>query len=631
MSLPVNQSGSDQVFYPSMVVNIRLRFDESLQVDEQQNIPLPLVGYDVASAGLGAFSAVASAIENPTVRPLVTQRGRFSYILNRVPRVATVELPGYRTAGKFTCEFDWREIPIDPRIVRAASVEIYAGCVDPKDFATGMIAMGADGQRKSILSVTRNDGSPRDDLMLITGPVDNWSRESSDGSTVKLEGRDLRGVLLDSPINPASVAGLNLRKSVVQVVHDIMLMHPASQYLYIVWNPNDWTDENGNVIPPPPVADPEGLTRVRRAASGNGATGGAPTGDQTSFWDIITQYCFLVGAIPFFRGRFLVIRPAKSVFDQTKPSGQEPAGSGAQSIGIAPPGSTIIGQTWDPVFANGPRTDDDGNDFSVRKFIYGRNLKKLSFERKFGGMKVPVIQVVSYDTSSSNRGDSKLLTAEWPPQAETAARTTSVSPSGDVAQTDIHRIPVRGIRNQKQLLQIAQALYEEIGRGEMGGACETHFMSSFKGDNSDPDVLRLRPGHAVELAMDARPNTSNAPNAATETGFEAMQFEQAVKYIQTQLQTPDENLPRAIVASARSSVIGQLSQFRTANVKFNWSSQGGTGEMQVAFDFQNYFTPRFGVTPTSGPNTSANKQQIARTPKTQPRGQVPPTIQPRKP
>ena len=624
----MKSGGADQVFYPSLVVNLRLLFDETLLVQEQAQVPLP----DPSS---GIVDAVSGS-DPPTVRPLVTQRGNtnFSFIMNRVPRSATVELPSYRTAGKFTVEIDWRELPIDSRVVRVAGVEIYAGAVDPKDFSTGMVVQEKDGTRKSILSVTNSDGSPRDDLMLVTGIVDNWSLDRSDASTVKLEGRDLRGILLDSPINPDIIAKIDLRQDVVRVVHDIMLKHPASHFMYIVYNPNDW--DNGVI---PPVADVEGLTRVRRSADGTKTTGGAPTSDQTSFWDIITQYCYLVGAVPFFRGRFLVIRPAKSIFDQSKPTGQAPPSAQQffrDNLNNAKPGDAIIGGTWDPVFSS-PRSDGS-KPFSIRKLILGRNVKKLSFERKYTGVKVPVIQVVSYDTSSTNRGDAKLLTATWPSDvkldhkgkvvgATGADATTSVSPSGQTSDIDVKRISVPGIRDQKQLLTIAQNLYEEIGRGEMGGNCETMFLSSYKGDNSDPDMLRLRPGHAVEFAMDSRNLSSLAPAASSELNLERMSFDAAAKEIQRVLKTTDENLPRALVASSRGSVFGQLQLFRTSNVKFNWTSASG---MQIAFDFQNYVLPRAENQPRTGANTQPAQQVPISRNKLEPKGKVSPTIRPKR-
>jgi hypothetical protein len=623
----ISATSSDQVFYPSLVVNFLLRFDEGLSVDEIANIPAPQLQD-------GQVDAVSSADARPhDIRPLVTATGskNLSKIANRVPKSATVELPAYRTAGKFTLEIDWRELPIDPRIIRAASVEIYIGSVGPDDFSAGMTGFDPKTlQRRSILPIVDGNGAPRDDLLAMVGIVDNWAITRGDASSIKMEGRDLRGIFLDSPINPEVVATIDLKRDIIHVVHDILLKHPSSEMFQIIWNPDDWPDKT-----PPSVADPEQLTRVRRAADGQQSTGGTSGGDQTSFWDLITQYCFLVGAVAFFRGRNLVIRPGRSLFDQSKPSGQTPPGIASKILGRLTHPGTTVSQTWDPVFGgSGARLDDDGQEFYTRKLIFGRNVKELSFERKYTGTKVPVIQLVSYDTSSKNRGAAKLLTAIWPPDvsiddkgkvasADGSSHVTSVSPSGGSSQTDVKRISVPGIRDQKKLLEMAKDLYEEIGRGEMGGSCSTGFLASFKGNNSDPDLLRVRPGHAIEFLADTRALSSIAPSASTELALERASFDDAVREIQRILGSSDVNLARVIVASSRASIIGVLSTFRVANVSFSWSLAAG---IQTKFDFQNYYVPRYGVTPTTGANTTpAVRVAVMKNPNKQPTGTLRPT------
>lgn len=611
----VGAPGSDQIFYPSVVCNFILRFDESLFVDQIPNLPQP-------DPQTGIVNAVASPSGKSTKSPLVSNPGtsNLTRVLNRVPRVASIDLPAYRTAGKFTLEIDWRELPIDPRIIRSAAVSIYVGTVSPSDFSSGMVSFDPITRtRRSMLATQDESGQPRDDLLAIHGIVDNWAINRGAASSIKMEGRDLRGVFLDSPINPDVVAKIDLRKDIINVVHDILLPHPAAQMMTILWNPQDWPN-----MTPPSVADPEGLTRVRRGAAGDGATGGSQSGDKANFWDLIVNYCYLVGAVPFFRGKNLVIRPARSLFDQSKPSGQSPSSAQISKAALLHPGTTI-GQTWDPVFGgSGVRYDDDGKPFYVRKFILGRNVKELNFERKYTGVKNPVIKLVSYDTSSTNRGTAKLLTSEYPPQQQTNARTTGVSPSGGVAQTDVMTISVPGVRDQKKLDSMAKDLYEEIGRGEMGGSCETGFVSSFKGDNSDPDVLRVRPGHAVEFAADTRALSSIAPAASSELALERMSFDDAARSIQRVLGSGDANLARAIVASSRSSTMSLLQTFRVANVSFSWAKS----KLDTKFDFQNYYVPRAGVTEQTGANTMQPvRVAIQRSPKKEPTGHVTPTQQ----
>lgn len=624
--LNIGKAASDQAFWPSVVCNFLFLFDEYLVTTEFPNIPFPELS-----------SGIANPFPDPNAKPRKPSATQATYkniarMVSRVPKSATIELPAYRTAGKFSLEIDWRELPIDPRLIRSAAVSIYVGTVSPSDFAAGMSPgkTGVDpttNLRRSVLQTTAA-GMTRDDLLAIHGIVDNWAITRGDASSIKMEGRDLRGVFLDSPINPAQISQINLSKDIINVVHDILIFHPASELMTIIWNPNDWTDENGNIIPPPTVSDPEQLTRVRRSASGDKTTSSSQSGDQTSFWDLVTQYCFLVGAVPFFRGTNLVIRPARSLFDQSKDSGQTlPSDTAKQAAQLQHPG-TQVDKTWDPIF-DGERVDDNGKAFTKRKFVYGRNIKELAFERKYTGVKVPVIRLVSYDTSSTNRGTSKLLTAEFPPNtaAMTSARTTGISPSGNISQTDVKVISVPGIRDQTKLNNLAMDLYEEIGRGEMGGSCETKFLSSFKGDNSDPDILRLRPGQAVEFVMDTRALSSVAPAASSELDFERASFDDAVQQVVKTLGT-DYTVAKIIVASTSRNATNHslLQTFRVANVNFTWSLAGG---IQVKFDFQNYYVPRAGVVPKAGANTTPpNKQVIARLPAKAPLGQVYPTKPP---
>lgn len=574
-----------EIWYPSLVVNFRLRFDESFQVAAEIPEPGPSGG-DPNSVEITAatsrlpFEGVAKNFATYTsgTRPLITRTGKdnLSVVVERVPKSASVELPGYRQAGKFSLEFDWRELPIDPRLIRSAAVEIFAGTVSAQDFATGMTSVEPGGRRRSVLNTTDDGGLARDDLMLIAGIVDTWYVEhNEESSVVKLEGRDLRGVFLDSPMDPEVLSKIDLSRPVTDVISDVLKGHPAAGYMKIKYSPGDWPGGK-----PPAVLDKEGLTRVRKKANGEGASAGSQS-DTISAWDIITRYCFLVGAVPFFRGRDIVVRPATSIFDQSKPKFS----------------------SADKVFDPATRLDDQGDPFTTRKMVFGRNIKSLSFERKLSGTKVPVVEIVSFDTSSTERGAKKLLIEQWPPKDEKMARIAGVSPSGEVSQEDKVKISVPGIRDRNKLLGIARSVWEEVGRGELGGACRTTQMGSFKGSNSDPDLLRLRPGDVVEFLVDTRQLGSRAPNASTFIDSNRRSFDEQVNEVKMSLSgkanSGDENLARVLVASARSAIIDLLRSFRVANVVYAWSISNG---MNIAFDFQNYFVVRHGINEQLGKN-----------------------------
>lgn len=549
------------LYYPSIVVNLRIRFDEAFQIVD---LPEPVDQRGVVDA--------VSGTSGPVLRPLILQQGKdnLSHILNRVPKNGTVELPGYRTAGKFSFLFDYRELPIDPRLLRAIGVEIFQGAVNPEDFATGMVQVEADGTRRSILNVYDEAGNPRDELMTLAGIVDTWRLTHDDkGSFLHIEGRDLRGIFLDSPIDLGIFSSIDLRKDIADVVAAILEKHPAGEQMTICTFPGEWPR---GILPSP--ADTDGLTRPRRKASGDGAAVGSSS-SKANYWDMITKMCLLVGAIPFFKGRELHIRRSRSIFAQRE-------GKDVSRSPFRAPNSKI------PVH----RVDDLGDEVSVRRMVYGRNIKSLTYERKFTGTKVPVIEVTSHDQSGADRGPGKLLIVQWPPKDKKLARISGVSPSGEVAQTDILRINRPGIRDKARLLEMARDLYEEIGRQEIGGSANTKSLASLYGDNSDPDMLRIQPGDGVEFAVDVQTLNSRSPISAQFTDANRQSFTERVEAIKQDMLrksgTVDENLIRVIVATSRSSILNIEQFFRIANIRYNWAN----GVVQIHFDFQNYVVVR---------------------------------------
>ena len=576
------------VSYPSLVVNLRVRFDETFEVTEMPE-PLP------QSGSLDAISNAAAL----TKRPLITAASAdtLSHLLNRVPTQASIELPGFRKAGQFTLKFDYRELPIDPRLMRAIGVEIFQGTVTEGDFSTGMTSLEPDGTRRSILNIFTEDGNDiAEDRLLLAGVVDTCKMTHDEkGSWVEMEGRDLRGIFLDSPIDLAIFDKIDLKKPIDEVVRAILETHPASEDIFITFWEEDWPLGPGKPLPSP--ADKDGLTRPRRKSNGQGAKVGAKS-NGPSYWDMITRLTELVGGVPYFEGRSLHLRPARGIFSQLR-------NQLGNSV-FRDPGTTV------PV----AREDQLGKEFFTRKMIWGRNISTLAFERKYTGIKVPVIEVISLDTSGTTRGPGKLLIQQWPPKDAKLARFNGVSPSGESVQTEVLRINKPGIRDKARLVEIAKELYEEIGRQEMGGQCITKSVASFgapdKNENSEPDMLRLKPGDGIEFLVDVARLNSRNPIASQFTDDSRLSFEERVESIKQDLLkksgSADENLIRAIVATSRSSIVDLLNFFRVANVRYNWSN----GVVQIMFDFQNYIVVRSDVTPKTLPPIERKRKKVRR-------------------
>lgn len=145
-------------------------------------------------------------------------------------------------------------------------------------------------------------------------------------------------------------------------------------------------------------------------------------------------------------------------------------------------------------------------------------------------------------------------------------------------------------------------------------------LASFGGDNDDPDMLRLRPGDAVEFEVDARPLSSKSPLVSQLNADHQRSFDEQVAEIRQSMagktEALDEDLIRVLVASLRSVIVSILKFFRVTNVMYSWSDTDG---VEVAFDFQNYFTPRSNVTPQDGPNREEPVRKSSRRATAKPR------------
>jgi hypothetical protein len=559
---------ADQTYYPSMVVNLKLHFDEAY-LAEAKSLEDP-ISLDVATNQRQIPSPTSTQPEFISKAPATG-----SFVLNRIPKSCNVELPGYRQAGQFSLSLDFQDLPVDPRAVRSAAVEIHLGAISPSDFARGVTTADRYGARSSILKTRTAAGAVNPDTLLMVGIVDDWSVDTNDkGSIVSMKGRDLRGYMIDTPcsLNPTVVeaffTNISTESPIDEVVQSILFLSPSFRAINVVTNPDEWPNKE---LPSPWTKD---LTpRHRHGAKGKmKSPRSTPNMElaKVTYWDLIVRMCYLCGAIPYFKGADLVIRPSRSIFEQSN-------------------AGTALNPT--PFAGGRPRLQDSITNAPIdpplhfRRLAYGRDMASLSFDRKFAGFERPrVIRVVSVDTTS-DKPTTRLLTAQWPPKSAKKL-TTRESPGGEVKEEETLNIPVAGINDPSRLEEIAKGVYEEIGRGALGGTCETPNLSSFGGDNADPDLLKLRPGDGVEFVNDTRTLSAVSPLVSTVTDHYRRSFAEEVKEINTRLGDPD--LARVVVATSRGNIQQVQRFFRTSTVKFDWSTKG----LKISFDFQNYIVVR---------------------------------------
>jgi len=565
------------IYYPAVAVRLTIRFDEALLTGSQ--VPAPTTPQANAAAGaIAGATKAAGGGPSPGAPPAMLEgtKDRLSHSLVIVPKTASFELPSYRQAPKFNMTFNFRDFPVDPRAIRALSAEIFVGVVTGDAFARGMA-----NETETVLNAGKLSSGARlasqlvlnyDNLMLV-GVCDNLTvTHNEKGSEVMMDGRGLQGMLLDAKIHADVLKSLNLNQGVDELVRQILGMDALSAGIPVATLDSDWAKPG--TIGPVQLPKPSAPELIDRMAKGqDGKKNNLPLkSDPNSIavWDIITRFCDVCGALPYFIGNTLWIRPVKSIFDQ-------------KNAGLLGKGNT-------PFKGGLKRTIEIGTTklpASYRKMIYGRNLLTFKLERKFGGAKVPTVQCISID--NSKEPNKRLIVGEWPPKDQQSKTAGAVAATGSASRNEPMRIPVPGIVDVTRLTSVARSIYNEVGRGELGGSGSTKDLASLGGDNEDADIIRLRPGDAIEFAVDAS-GLESFPPVISELNQQAAADPKALSQsIQDRLGFTAD-LADVLVGTVRGKFAGLQDVFRVANVKYAWNLDSG---IAVDFDFQNYVTSRY--------------------------------------
>lgn len=586
-------------------VNLRLRFDETLQIAVDR--VADAVGRDRTDAGQIAQapddmfvalraqqrasrwgtrqSEIVPVSATHGLEPLVMPSDPLTVVANRQPISATVNESGIRKAGEFELEFLYRDLPIDHKVVRACGVEVHMGVIPADEYARGLAGeRDEDGRLLSTLKTTTGKldqitGRPVADLgtLVLYGAVDVWTNDDDrdDGARVRVKGRDLRGIFLDAKVPAKVLSSLRIDRPIDQVIAELLatLPHPYGLVFDVMTDQDEWPD--GRV---PIVGDRAGLIRLRSGGETDTTQKTAdsvPTGqtNRVSYWDVVTYYCNLRGAVPYFRGSTLWVRPTPDVLST---DGRRPHPA--------------------PFEGDRPRRDGD-EEIRVRRLVVGRSVKKITRERKFGGVVAPRVVATSVDDRA--RGKLALIEESWPPADSAAAKL-----KGEVEPI---RVPVPGVIDRKQLLAVARATYEEVGRGEVTGTVSTGgYLASFAGDDSDPDLLWVRASDAIEILVDGARDALSEMNR-----HEARTFEEEVEDVTAQLGDPV--LARVIVATRRGAIVDQLDIYRVDGVRKEFKSKDG---ISVEAAFSSYIVARNNAQPAdqaTGPQNGVTRRRVRTT------------------
>lgn len=178
-------------------------------------------------------------------------------------------------------------------------------------------------------------------------------------------------------------------------------------------------------------------------SEGRCTKGGLPVKDKDTYWDVMYDLAVRYGFILFVRGLDIVLTRPKNY---------------------------VAGRT------------------QVRKMAWGRNLTSLRMKRKIGKEQVPVIEVRSYD---ENRR--QVLKAQYPDKTSKQPVTGLGTIKDEVRVYHVH-----GIRDVKQLKQIAENAYNLLARSEQSVDIETRDLKDLEGE----DILNLATGDSISVSLE---------------------------------------------------------------------------------------------------------------------------------
>ena len=432
------------------------------------------------------------------------------------PRRCNVNINDYTQADTFSIELDYKYFPFDPRTIRALGVSVHME--DTGNIATDIV--------------------PSRENAVFQGFADKEAIEMDEQNrTVKIEGRDFTGLLIDAPYPKNST--VNMSAPLEDILQGILDSLPATENMKIDNRTNEVLPNIGKFAPDfNPMA---GQKNVKR--------------DDT-YWDVIQDLIGRAGLIAFVELDLLVITKPRVLYKKDQP----------------------------------------------RRFVFGKNLKNLSFERKLGRQKGMNIRVISLDIEGKNLVEALIpeeASVEWSesigvprqrikvPKAEVRsfgkekkAKTGTTQATGttkaDAEEEDapFTTFRVADVKSKSHLVTIGEKIYEELGRQQLEGSMGTKEMTLLQNSAGKSDrfnILKTKNGTPVGIEIE-QVDMENIRRLSSESE-RINYFEKTGKY------------PKS-VAAALGKAYGRLPMvFYTKAVEFTMDNDQG---FECKIDFINF-------------------------------------------
>lgn len=558
--LPATQQGARQ----GLEQNLQKR-----ELLEQKRGTIPSDQYDREKAQLnrereqlqGVRSLTAGQRVPDFIDPDKGAQDGLTVIFDVLPQAVTVERNAMKDADTAKLTLDFRDVPIDPRIVRACFVSVALGAVSADEYEAGMAGRRReDGSLRSLVQREPGQELRLDSTTRFTGFVDEWeTRFTEDGDTVELRCRDVSAVLRDQRFyaQDGRAQSIDLNQPIADGVQQLVNQFPSTRGIQVVFGtPTDPADPL-NVLTPDFGPTPSGIMpRLRRSKKGKVARATAKVSNQ-SVWDHLTDVVLRLGLVPVLRGFTLYLLEPRVLF-----------------------------------------ADLTGS----RRMVWGRNVKTLRFARKLGGAKSDTIEVRSPDPTIGRtrwarypvlKGEpsSGILGQPGSPQP-TTTRASNIGPTGKADET-VRVMSVPAVSDLATLERVAENVFNEIGRQEIEGELETDDLDSFESPE-ELDLLRLLPGEPVQVLVASPIESAGplSPAVAKETRsssnlqeLQAQSVAARTDYL-TGLGLNRQTAERLAVAQEKVRLV---STFRASRVSLMWDVEDG---VSVGIQFYNFIVVR---------------------------------------
>lgn len=537
------------VRYPAAKLRIQVNFEDFKKTPvKPPKLPKPGPGPEAFSLGIphdipiGTFKSVGFDI---------------------VPVNFTVERNSPRKADTAKCEILYSQLPFHPCILKAATLQVFAGMVSSEDFAN---ACGPTGAAGLLLPDIVPQGWPfaGQSNEIFRGFIDTWDAIFDTTERIELQARDTTGFMLDAEAPENILRRLPATTPLDKAIKYILFGDGLSYFGLQGMRGLEVVVESKRAVPTlQEFKSPQWMTAKKKAVK---APKRAPRVARQKVWDLITDLCVSAGFRPN-------IRPGKTPVN-------------IPGIGVALPAAELV--ILDPATYYG------SSSAAIRTFARGRNIKRARVHKQMGGNPVPYIQVRSWDSVAG-----KQIIGYWPPKAYQKKNVNIITPSGDGdhSSVKVYEIDdISGPRAQEIIDAIAFSYYEQIARGEYTVEIHTSLAAGIPLQDTDEtgaDILYLLPSDPVRFVID--PAVPEVGQVSLSTQIAAM----GVPELQQQMVSGGIiSAPiayRAALATVHPSV---QSDFYTQDVIIGWDAGRG---FEFTIRAQNYLDARWSIEAIQGP------------------------------